>query len=120
MIGELLRDVKADLRELPGVAIAIVVAIAVGIGCNVAIFWQADGDGLRVSASQDQSAENQVEQFHAKSCSAELVPGFTVILGLRQYSVELSVPIPGVQVLAEDVRANVAAAWCERRHEPMA
>ena len=29
MIAELLRDVKADLRELPGVAIAIVVAIAV-------------------------------------------------------------------------------------------
>jgi hypothetical protein len=110
MIAELLRDVKADLREMPGVTIAVALAIAVGVGCNVAVFWQADGEGLRVSASREQSTEDQVKRLHAKTCSAELIPGFTVILGLRQYSVEVSVPVPGVRSLTEDVPANVATA----------
>jgi hypothetical protein len=41
-------------------------------------------------------------------------------VGLRQYSVEVSVPVPGVRALFEDVRANVATAWGRRGHEQMA
>jgi hypothetical protein len=119
MIAELLRDMKEDLRELPGVTIAIALAIMVGLGCNAEIFWHADGDGLRVSASREQSTSDQVERLHAKNCTAELTPGFTVLLGLRQYSVEVSVPIPVVRSFSEDVRANVAAR-CERRNESVA
>jgi hypothetical protein len=120
MMAELLRDVKADLREMPGVPIAVALAIAVGVGCNAVVFWQADGEGLRVSASREQSTEDKVEQLHAKICSAELTPGFTVILGLRQYSVEVSVPVPVVRSLAGNVKANVAAAWCKHRYEHVA
>jgi hypothetical protein len=120
MIAELLRDVKTEVRELPGVAAAVVLAVAVGVGCNVAFFCQADGNGLRVSASRGQSTADRVERLHARSCSTEVTPGFTVIAGLRQYSVELSVPAPGIHTLFEDVRANVAAAWCERRREHVA
>lgn len=36
MMAELLRDVKTEVRELPGVAAAVVLAVAVGVGCNVA------------------------------------------------------------------------------------
>jgi hypothetical protein len=39
-----------------------------------------------------------------------LKPGFTVIVGVHQYSMELSVPVPNVHALFEDVQANVAAA----------
>ena len=120
MMAELLRDVKTEIRELPGVAAAVVLAVAVEVGCNVAFFCQADGDRLRVSASRGQSTADQVERLHARSCSMEVMPGFTVIVGLRQYSVEVSVPVPGVHALFEDVRANVAAALCERKHERVA
>jgi hypothetical protein len=119
MMAELLGDVKTEVRELPGVAAAVVLAIVVGVGCNAAFFWQADGEGLRVSASQGQSTADQVERLHAQSCSTEVTPGFTVIVGLHQYSVEVSVPVPGVRALFEDVQANVAA-WCEPRHERVA
>ena len=120
MMAELLRDVKTDVRESPGVAAAVVLAVAGGVGCNAAFFCQADGEGLRVSASRGESTADQVERLHAKSCSTEVMPGFTVIVGLRQYSVEVSVPMPGMHALFEDVRANVAAAWCSRRHERVA
>ncbi len=119
MIVELVRDVKTEVRESPGVAAAVVLAVAAGVGCNAAFFWQADGEELRLSASRGQSTADQVERLQAQNCS-ELTPGFTVIVGLHQYSVEVSVPVPGVQTLLEDVRANVAAAWCERRHEHVA
>jgi hypothetical protein len=120
MMAELLRDVKTEVRELPGVAAAIVLAVAVEVGCNVAFFCQADGEGLRVSASRGQSTADQVERLHVQSCSTEVTPGFTVIAGLRQYSVEVSVPVPDIRAMFEDVRANVAVAWCERRHEHVA
>ena len=110
MMAELLRDVKADFRESPGVAAAVVLAVAVGVGCNAAFFCQADGEGLRVSASRGESTADQVERLHAKSCSTEVMPGFTVIVGLRQYSVELSVPVPNVRALFDEVQPNVAAA----------
>ncbi|HMH11574.1 MAG TPA: hypothetical protein VK578_00570 [Edaphobacter sp.] len=120
MMAELLRDVKSEIQEMPGVAAAIVLAIAVGVGCNAAFFWQADGDALRVSASRGQSTADQVERLHAQRCSMEATPGFTVIVGLREYSVEVSVPVPSVHALFEDVHANVAAAWWEHRHEQVA
>ena len=120
MMAELLRDVKTDVRESPGVAAAVVLAVAAGVGCNAAFFCQADGEGLRVSASRGQSIADQVERLHAQSCSTDVTPGFTVIVGLREYSVEVSVPVPAVHALFEDVRANVAAAWCGHRHERVA
>ena len=119
MMAELLRDVKTEARESPGVAAAVVLAVAAGVGCNAAFFWQADGEGLRLRASRGQSTADQVERLQAQTC-AELTPGFTVIVGLHQYSVEVSVPVPGLPTLLEDVRANVATAWYERRHDQVA
>jgi hypothetical protein len=110
MIAELVQDVKTELRELPWFAATVVLAVAVGIGLNVAVFYEADGDELRVTASRAQSIEEQVSRLRAHSCSRELKPGFTVLVGLRQYSVELSVPMAGVRSLFDDVRANVADA----------
>jgi hypothetical protein len=120
MMAELLRDVKMEIRESPGVAAAVVLAVAVGVGCNVAFFGQADGESLRVSASRGESTTDQVERLRAQRCSAKATPGFTVIMGLRQYSVEVSVPMPGVRALFDDVRANVATSWREHRYKQAA
>ena len=110
MIAELLRDVKAEINESPGVAAVVVLAIAFGAGCNAAFFCQADGERLGVSASRGQSTADQVERLREQSCFMGLKPGFTVIVGVHQYSMELSVPVPNVHALFEDVQANVAAA----------
>ena len=108
MMAELLRDVKAEVNESPGVAAVVVLAVAFGAGCNTAFFSQADGERLGVSASRGQSTADQVERLRAQSCFMK--PGFTVIVGVHQYSMELSVPAPNVHALFEDVQANVAAA----------
>jgi hypothetical protein len=103
MIAELLQDVRTELRELPGFAAMVVLAIAVGIGVNAAVLCEADGDELRVIASRAQSLEDQVSMLRSRSCTADLKPGFTLIVGLRQYTVEVSVPMTGVRSLLDQV-----------------
>jgi hypothetical protein len=110
MMADLLRDIKTEVRESPGVAAAVVLAVAVGVGCNAAFFCEADGERLRVSASRGLSTADQVERLRAQSCFIGLTPGFTVIVGVHQYSVELSVPVPNTRALFDDVQPNVAAA----------
>ena len=110
MIAELLQDVRTDLREIPGFVAMVVLAIAAGIGFNMAAFYEADGDELRLSASRGQSIEEQMDRLRLSSCSAELKPGFTVIVGVRQYSVELSVPVSGARSLFCNTRTNIACA----------
>jgi len=113
MMADLLQDVKTDLREIPGFVALVVLVVAAGIGFNVAMFYAADGDELRLSASRGQSIEEQMDRLRLNSCSAERKPGFTVIVGLRQYSVELSVPVAGARSLFCDVRANIACTTRE-------
>jgi hypothetical protein len=116
MIAELLQDVRTDLREIPGFIAMVVLAIAAGIGFNMAAFYEADGDELRLSASRGQSIEEQMERLRLNSCSAEVKPGFTVIVGLRQYSVELSVPMAGARSLFCDMRTNIACVTRGTEH----
>ncbi len=110
MMAELLRDVKTEVHESPGVAAAVVLAVAFGVGGNAAFLGQADGERLGVSASRGQSIADQVERLQAQRCFMDLMPGFTVIVGVHQYSMELSVPVPDVHALFESAQPNVAVA----------
>src|SRR5205807_6962142 len=96
MMSELVQDIRTEFRESPGIVAMVVFAIAIGIGFNAAIFWEADGDGLRMSASRAESIENQLSRLRSHDCTGVRKPGVTLIMGLRQYSVELSVPVPRV------------------------
>jgi hypothetical protein len=107
MIAELVNDMKTDFREQPGVAVTLVLAVVMGAGFNAAVFCMADGDGLRLSANGGDPVENQINAMRSHVCSAEPKPGFTVIVGARQYSVKLSVPLPGVH--SKPVHADVAS-----------
>jgi 5-formaminoimidazole-4-carboxamide-1-beta-D-ribofuranosyl 5'-monophosphate synthetase len=102
MMAELVQDVKTELRELPWFAAMVVLAVAAGIGFNAAIFCEADGDEFRITANCAQVIEDHVSKLRAHSCSTDPKPGFTVVVGLRQYSVEFSVPVSGVRSLLDD------------------
>jgi hypothetical protein len=108
MIAELLQDLKAEVQEFPEFAAAVLLTIVVGIGFNAAVFRNAIGDEFQVHASQGLSAIEQVEELRAHNCSAELKPGFTVVIGLRKYNVEMSVPLDGVRSLFNDIQTNVS------------
>lgn len=108
MIAEIVNDMKADFREQPGVAAALVLAVVMGVGFNAAFFCMADGDGLRLSADGGDPVEDQINVMRSHVCSAESKPGFTVIVGTRQYSVKLSVPLPIAHSKA--VHADIASA----------
>jgi hypothetical protein len=107
MTTELLQDLKAGLREFPELAAAIVLAIVIGVGFKMAVVRNAFGNEFQVHANKGLSAAERLQRLRAQSCSAELKPGFTVIIELRRYDVELSVPLDGVRSLLDDMRTNV-------------
>jgi hypothetical protein len=45
----------------------------------------------------------------SNECSPK-IPGFTVIFGVRQFHLELSVPVTGMQSLFENTRWDVVSA----------
>lgn len=111
-MAELLRDTRTGLREFPWFAVLIVLAVVVDAGFNMAIVNHADGDRFQIRVNRQVSAEEQVDQLRSNRCSEEPNPGFTIIAGLRQYSMELSVPTVGVRSLLDGVRTDAAAALC--------
>ena len=112
MIAELLQDVKTEIAKFPWLSLLVALTIVAGIDFKMAIFSEADGNQLRMSTILGPSAEDQMNRLRMKRCSTGLTPGFTVIIGMRQYSMELSVPIDGVRSLLEDTRTDVTGAWC--------
>jgi hypothetical protein len=108
MIAELLQEMKAEMREFPWLSLMVLLTIVAGIDFNLAIFGGADGSHLRLSASHGPAAEVQMNRVRMHGCSTGLTPGFTVIVGLRRYSMELSVPVDSVRSLLEDVRMDVS------------
>ncbi len=108
MMTELIQEMKSELLESPGIAGLLALAIVVGFGCNAVVVGEADGSELRVTASKSQSIEDQANRLRWSACSAQLKPGFTILLGLQQYSVEVSVPLTGMRSLVQEVRSNVA------------
>jgi len=116
MVRVVIEEVRQFLREMPGAAAALLVAVVLGVGAHAAIFYEADGEELRLvanrSAGQVSSEIESVDPFsrmRARIHCPEKVPGFTLIVGLHDYNVELSVPVVGMQSLFEDARADVAS-----------
>jgi hypothetical protein len=107
MIAEQLQDLKTELREFPELAAALLLAIVIGVGFKMAVFCNAIGNEFHVHTSKGLSAAEQLQRLRMQSCSAELKPGFTVIIELRRHDVEMNVPLDGVGSLLDGVRTNV-------------
>ena len=111
-----IEEARQVLREMPGFAAAVMVMIALGLGAHAAIFYEADGEDLRLIADKSEPAEgndaseasNPMTRMRARLGCTEKVPGFTVIVGLSHYSLELSVPVRGMQTAFDNARPEVA------------
>lgn len=106
MLRETIHDLRNVAREMPWFAAAVLLSVAVCIGVNASIFDEAEEEHLRMSANRaDVSMTSSIEEVKSRllnRCPMEKIPGFTVIVGLRQYSLELSVPIGRVRSRTDD------------------
>ena len=113
-----IEETRQVLREMPLFAAAVMVMVALGLGVHAAIFYEADGEDLRLIADRSEpsdagevgEASDPMTRMRARLECAGKVPGFTVIVGLRHYNVELSVPVRGMQRIFEQARPEVARA----------
>jgi hypothetical protein len=116
MMMHAIEELRQFLREMPGATAALLVAVVLGVGAHAAIFYEADGEELRLIANHSVvQVPNEIEnadpltRMRARIHCPEKIPGFTLIVGLREYNVELSVPVTGFQSLFENVRPEVAS-----------
>jgi hypothetical protein len=114
MVPRVVEEIAQVLREMPGIAALVVTAVVIGVGAHAAIFYEADGEELCLTAdrSNTQAADESADplrRMRSRIGCAEKIPGFTVIVGLSEYNIELSVPVVGMRSLFEDARSDVAA-----------
>jgi hypothetical protein len=101
---------------MPLFAAAVTVMVALGLGVHAAIFYEADGEDLRLiadrlepsDAPEASEANDPMIRMRSRLQCAEKIPGFTVIVGLSHYNVELSVPVRGMQRMFEQTSPDVA------------
>jgi len=116
MIGGVLEEVRQIVREMPAFAGAFLLLVAMCVGVHGAVFYEADGEQLKLIAdgnANHASLEhgNAIARMRERAeCSMRKTPGITVIVGLRQYDVELSVSVASVRALFENAQMNVVGA----------
>jgi hypothetical protein len=125
MIWEVMEEARQIMREMPGFTAAFVVLLALCIGVRCAIFYEADGEHLKVTADRHNhpaeweertltSASDAFTRMRAHTACPLKTPGFTLIVGLRQFDMEVSVPLTGVRALFEDAHMDVVALFTHR------
>lgn len=112
MLRETIQDLRGVAKEMPGFTAAVLLATAVGAGLKGAVVNEADSDHLSVHASRlDSQAMGTdtglMSRMRTHLCDSEKTPGFTVIVALRQYSLELSVPTKEIHTLIDDARVSL-------------
>ena len=108
-----IEDARQTLREMPLFAAAVLMMVALGMGVHAAVFYEADGESLRLVAdkSEPSTADETTDpmtRMRARLGCPEKIPGFTLVVGMSHYNLELSVPVRGMQTMFEDARSDVA------------
>ena len=112
-----IEEARQVLREMPLFAAAVMVMVALGMGVHAAIFYEADGESLRLIADKSEpndaagmasERDDPMTRMRARLGCPEKIPGFTVVVGLSHYNLELSVPVRGMGTMFEDARSDVA------------
>ena len=119
MVRRTIDEVAQFLQDSPGFVAVVVMVVVIGVGAHAAIFDEADGEQLRLTADRnnthaaDESAD-PLRRMRSRIACAEKIPGFTVIVGLSEYNIELSVPVVGMRSLFDDARSDVATTLSAR------
>jgi len=110
MLRETVHDLRSVVREMPWFGAAVLLSVAVSVGVNASILDEAEEEHVRLSANRgDVAVVSGIEEVKSRllhRCPTEKIPGFTVIVALRQYSVELSVPTGSARSLTDDARTR--------------
>ncbi|RZU41921.1 hypothetical protein [Edaphobacter modestus] len=115
MMREVIDEARQTMDEMPAFVAAFLLLVAMCVGVRCAVFYEADGEQLRLTTegvdAEAMSENDAISRMRAHAeCSAK-VPGFTVIVGVRQYNMELSVPVPSVRALFENARISMLSAF---------
>lgn len=97
MVREVIEEARVTCREMPGFTASVLLVVALCVGVRGAVFCRADGERLRLIAHKTEARLDPIRRMYAQADSAARIPGVTVIFGLRNYSVELSVPTQSLQ-----------------------
>ncbi|WP_260706717.1 hypothetical protein [Edaphobacter flagellatus] len=114
MIREAIDETRRLLQGRPALTAAALMAAALGAGAHAAIFYEADGEEFRLTAAHtttrvmEDDVSDPFNRMRARLGCMEKIPGFTVIVGLSEYNVELSVPVMGMRSLFDKARPDVA------------
>ena len=116
MIREAIEDARQTARELPAFPAAFLMLVALCIGAHGAVFYEADGEQLKLTAADSMTRTatrglDAMSRMRNRAECAMKIPGVTVIVGLRQYEMELSVPVASVESLFENARTDVARVF---------
>jgi hypothetical protein len=108
-----IEDARQTLREMPLFAAAVLMMVALGMGVHAAVFYEADGESLRLVADKSEPStadetNDPMTRMRARLGCPEKIPGFTLVVGMSHYNLELSVPVRGMQTMFEDARSDVA------------
>jgi hypothetical protein len=108
-----IEDARQVLREMPLFAAAVLMMVALGMGVHAAVFCEADGESLRLVADKSEPSaadetNDPMTRMRARLGCPEKIPGFTLVVGMSHYNLELSVPVRGMQTMFEDARSDVA------------
>ena len=111
----LLQEAKHTLREMPWVVTSVVLAVVFGVGVQGAFYYEADAPEVKVIANRHAHGVNMVRAVDRDPCEAK-IPGFTVVVGLKEYSVELTVPVAKMRSVLEDAQMKLSSTWnrCNR------
>jgi hypothetical protein len=97
---------------MPLFAAAVLMMVALGLGVHAAVFYEADGESLRLVADKSEPSADETNdpmtRMRARLGCPEKIPGFTLVVGMSHYNLELSVPVRGMQTMFEDARSDVA------------
>src|SRR5215469_86131 len=114
MLRETVHDLRSVVREMPWFGAAVLLSVAVCVGVNASIVNEAEEEHVRLSANRtDAAVVSGIEEVKSRllhRCPTEKIPGFTVIVALRQYSLELSVPTGRMRSLTDHEQTGMTGS----------
>lgn len=112
MISSLFDEARQLVREMPLAVAVFLAAVVLGLGAHAMVMNEADGESVRLVANRHVSWQSGAPWprtvARLRSECQEKIPGFTVIVGLNEYSLELSVPTVRMNMVLAKAQSKLA------------